>query len=189
VAERYADGLATEDELRAACRAATDWAASWFTYDLGLYYDAATAAAASGPADAEDAFLPPAGPYRADVADACHAADCAQQAVLLRDIVGNPFRPGIVDPAWWEWGGCAVRKQAESIYQQRRFGGLPRVAALLNEAGCADVEILQHCRKRRDRWLGAWGLRRAAGLFTGSCPPRFWHVRGCWVLDLLTGRG
>ncbi len=166
-----------------------DWAAAWCTYDLGLYYDAAAAAAAAGSAEGEDAFLLPAGPYLAGpTGEAYHAADRAQQAVLLRDIVGNPFRSTVVDPAWWQWGGGAVRKQAEEIYQQRRYGSLPGLARLLMGAGCTDVELLHHCRQRPNRWLGPWGLRWAAGVFTGHFPPRFRHVRGCWVLDLLTGR-
>jgi hypothetical protein len=187
-AERYAEGLATAEELQAAYKAAVDWAGGWSSYDLGLYYDAVTAAAAAGPADAENAFLPPAGPYLAHLMEACDATDRAQQALLLRDVVGNPFRPKTVDPSWWEWQGGAVRKLAERIYQERRFDGLPSLARFLEAAGCADDDILHHCRQRPDRWLGAWGLRRALSLFTYRRPPRFLHVRGCWVLDLLTGR-
>jgi hypothetical protein len=41
---------------------------------------------------------------------------------------------------------------------------MPILADALQDAGCDSEEILQHCRQ-----LGE-------------------HVRGCWVVDLLTGR-
>jgi hypothetical protein len=41
---------------------------------------------------------------------------------------------------------------------------LPILADALEDAGCADPELLDHCR--------------AGGK----------HVRGCWVLDLMLGR-
>jgi hypothetical protein len=83
---------------------------------------------------------------------------------LLRDVFGNPFGPAHVDPAWLAWEGGTVRKLAEGIYQDRAFDRLPVLADALEEAGCADEQVLAHCR--------------------GGGP----HVRGCWVLDLLLGR-
>jgi hypothetical protein len=59
-------------------------------------------------------------------------------ATLLRDIVGNPFRPVVLDPAWLVSGGGAVRKLAETIYQEQTFGDLPILADALEEAGCTD---------------------------------------------------
>jgi hypothetical protein len=57
-----------------------------------------------------------------------------------------------------------VKQLAESIYQERAFDRLPILADALEEVGCTDAAILEHCR--------------------GPGP----HVRGCWVVDLLTGR-
>jgi len=45
------------------------------------------------------------------------------------------------------------------------YGGLPVLADALEEAGCTDADLLGHLR--------------------GPGP----HVRGCWVLDLLLGKG
>jgi hypothetical protein len=88
----------------------------------------------------------------------------AAQAILLRDIFGNPFRPVALDPAWLAWNGGTVRKMAEAIYDDRAFDRLPILADALEEAGCTDRDILDHCR---------WG---------GD------HVRGCWAIDLLLGK-
>jgi hypothetical protein len=83
---------------------------------------------------------------------------------LLREVFGNPFRPAALDPAWLAWNGGAVRKMAQAIYEERRFSDLPILADALEDAGCHDPDILAHCRGPSE------------------------HVRGCWVVDLLTGR-
>jgi hypothetical protein len=91
--------------------------------------------------------------------------ELAAQAALLRDIFGNPFRtPPVVEPAWLAWNDGTVRQLAESIYDERAFDRLPLLADALEEAGCDNAAMLAHCR--------------------GPGP----HVRGCWVVDLLTGR-
>jgi hypothetical protein len=86
------------------------------------------------------------------------------QAALARDIFGNPFRPAIIDPAWLAWHGGTVVNLAEMIYEERAFADLPILADALEEAGCYNQEILDHCRKPGE------------------------HVRGCWVVDLLLGK-
>jgi hypothetical protein len=84
------------------------------------------------------------------------------QADLLRDIWANPFRPApAVEGAWRT---ATVLTLAQAIGRERQFGDLPVLADALEEAGCTTAEILSHLR--------------------GPGP----HVRGCWVLDLLTGR-
>lgn len=65
---------------------------------------------------------------------------------------------------WSAWNAGAIGRLARSIYDDEAFGLLPILADALEEAGCHDPEILEHCR--------------------GPGP----HVRGCWVVDLLTGR-
>jgi hypothetical protein len=81
-------------------------------------------------------------------------------ASWLRDVVGNPFRPVEVDPAWLSVGDGNVVRVAESIYARGSFDELRFLADALEDAGCADADVLGHCR--------------------GPGP----HVRGCWVLDL-----
>jgi hypothetical protein len=84
---------------------------------------------------------------------------------VLRCIFGSPFRPApALDPAWLAWNDGTVAKLAAAIYDARRFADLPILADALEEAGCADAAILAHCRGGGE------------------------HVRGCWAVDLLTGR-
>jgi hypothetical protein len=84
---------------------------------------------------------------------------------LLREIVGNPFHPAVIAPTILHWNDGTVSKLAQGIYDDRAFDRLPILADALEEAGCTDAELLAHCRQ------------------PGS------HVRGCWVIDLLLGKG
>jgi hypothetical protein len=101
----------------------------------------------------------------------------AAQAALLRDICGNPFRPapvllydrrlpGSVEyrHPWLAWNDGTVPKLAQTIYDGRRFKDLPILADALEDAGCDNADILNHCR--------------------GLGP----HARGCCVVDLLLGK-
>jgi hypothetical protein len=95
--------------------------------------------------------------------------DSTLQVALYHDIFGNPFRPvAPVPPAVLTWDGGTVRSLAEGIYQERLPEGtldnarLAILADALEDAGCEDQEMIQHCR--------------TAGA----------HVRGCWVVDFLT---
>ena len=85
----------------------------------------------------------------------------AVQFDILRDIFGNPFRPVALAPSWLT---STVLALAEGIYAERAFDRLPILADALMDAGCDNDDVLNHCR---------------------SSGP---HVRGCWVVDLLTGR-
>jgi hypothetical protein len=80
---------------------------------------------------------------------------------VLRDVVGNPFRPATFDPFWRT---STVRGLAEGIYADRAFDRMPILADALEDAGCDSADILTHCR--------------------GDGP----HVRGCWVVDLILGK-
>jgi hypothetical protein len=84
----------------------------------------------------------------------------ATQAELLRCVVGTPFRPLCVDSPLTR----TVAALAQGIYDERSFDRLPVLADALEEAGCTNADILNHCR---------------------SDGP---HVRGCWVVDLLLGK-
>jgi hypothetical protein len=88
------------------------------------------------------------------------AAECS----LLRDIFGNPFRPVLIDPAILTWNSDTLRSLARAIYDECAFDRLPVLADALEEAGCTNADILNHCRQPGE------------------------HVRGCWVLDLLLGK-
>jgi hypothetical protein len=95
---------------------------------------------------------------------AARAKQMAFQAKLLREIVGNPFRPVLIDPAILHWNNAMIPQLAHVIYDERRYEDLPILADALEEAGCTNPEILDHCR--------------------GPEP----HVRGCWGVDLLLGK-
>ncbi len=84
-----------------------------------------------------------------------------QQVILLRDIFGNPYRPASFDAAWIT---SQVFALAQSIYAQLRFDCMPELADALEEAGCADADVLTHCREPSA------------------------HVRGCWAVDLILGK-
>lgn len=88
-----------------------------------------------------------------------------QQCHHLRDIFGSlPFRRISVGPNWLGWNDGIVRKLALTTYEERHFSELPILADALEEAGCDNAEILNHCRSGGE------------------------HVRGCWMLDLLLGK-
>jgi hypothetical protein len=90
--------------------------------------------------------------------------EARQQVALLRDIAGNPFQPVFLAESWLTTAGAPVGELARTAYGERRFDILPVLADALEEAGCADVAILAHCREPAT------------------------HTRGCWVLDLLLGK-
>jgi hypothetical protein len=93
------------------------------------------------------------------------SAERAAQAVLLREIVGNPFRPSAVDPSWLAWNDRCVEHVARGIYEAWAFDHLPILHDALLDAGCDNEDILAHC--------------------CGAGP----HVRGCWVIDLVLNKG
>jgi hypothetical protein len=91
----------------------------------------------------------------------------AFQIALLHDLLGNPFRPvgfGAALLGWSEWNDGCASNMARRIYDNDDFDVLPILADALEDAGCDNADILNHCR--------------------GPGP----HVRGCWVVDLLLGK-
>jgi hypothetical protein len=194
VAERFADGEATVEELEQVCHyPSADWClqhasefdpdeaaaagqsyrltklainACWNAMDVG---DGVIMADSSSTNAAWAATQP--GPVMPDdngVSAARLAVEQAVQAGILRDIVGNPFRPVSVAPATLTPIALSL---AQAAYDER---GLPlgeldpaRLAILadaLEESNCTDDALLSHLR---------------------SPGP---HVRGCWALDLILGK-
>jgi hypothetical protein len=134
-----------------ACHAAT----------VAKYYDALVAAP-------EEAFATP--PYdcweekAAEAAyDQARLAATRPQVEVLFDILGDSTRPVSVDPAWLAWHDGTVARMAAAIYDERDWSILPLLADVLEDAGCAYRELLEHLR--------------------GPGP----HVLGCWALDVLLG--
>jgi hypothetical protein len=84
------------------------------------------------------------------------------QTAILRDIFGRQcFRSVHVTAASHS---ATVKTIAIAIYEDRAFDRLPFLADALEEAGCMDAEILNHCRQPGEHW------------------------RGCWVVDLILGK-
>jgi hypothetical protein len=80
---------------------------------------------------------------------------------LIRDIFGNPFRPVSLDPSWVT---STVATLAQQMYDSRDFSPMPIFADALQDAGCDNPAVLDHCRG------------------DGT------HVRGCWVVDSVLGK-
>jgi hypothetical protein len=90
--------------------------------------------------------------------------DQGKAVTLFREVVGDPFRPPVIEASWLAWDGGAVRQMAEAIYDEQAFDRLPILADALEDAGCVDADLLGHLR--------------------GPGP----HVRGCWAIDLILGK-
>jgi hypothetical protein len=166
--ERYADGLAIEEELRASEEGAQDY--------IGGSFLAAGAKVAT--CNVWDAVF-----FEASVNQRRFAADLntladepmpfdhqrftarleleqGTQSDLLRCIFNNPFRPITIEP----FLSFAAVQMAQAIYDERAFDRLPLLGDALEESGVSDSELLAHCR--------------------ADTP----HARGCHVVDLILGK-
>lgn len=126
------------------------------------------------------------------------------QAGLMRELLGNPWEIQRIRVAWrvelWQrWYTPTVRQLAQVIYDERRWDELPIMADALEEAGCDNVDILNHLRGRE--WCLHVGPSRDPGAmleyFADTCPfcmgdgwrpLRGPHCRGCWVVDTILGK-
>ena len=110
----------------------------------------------------EDAYAAALKTARAPTTWGEHGIDATTvQPPLLRELFGpHPFRTLVANP---EWLTSTVIALAQGIYEERAFDRMPILGDALQDAGCADEDILNHCRSE--------GL----------------HVRGCWLVDLLLG--
>jgi hypothetical protein len=159
VVERFADGEATTAELAAARSAAL----------AGVTANPEAAAAGQ-------AVFSVAAHGNAITTAYAFAHDCKVnqrvQVALLRDLFGpGPFRtPPAIASAWLAWNGGTIPRLAEAAYQERQLpegtldpARLGVLADALEDAG-AGGELVAHLR--------------------GPGP----HWRGCWAIDVLTGR-
>src|SRR5262249_30428700 len=165
VAERFAEGLASEEELRAAGDAADSAANDAMTSaHPTATSDAATNAAFAALNSTLPAALTAAEYAAANCASAVYHAHRVAAAVsrqaehsahcrLLREIFGNPFRPARVDSAWLVWKDGTIPRIARAIYDDcsSPSGTLDPVRVLvladaLEDAGCTDSDLLRHLR-------------------------------------------
>ena len=89
------------------------------------------------------------------------APDALRLSNLLREQLGNPFRPYAFDHRWRTETVVAL---ASAIEADHAFDRMPILADALEDAGCDERPMLDHLR--------------------GPGP----HARGCWVLDLILNR-
>lgn len=202
VAERFADGEATVEALVFARDAAWDAVRESAWDAVG---DAARdAAREAAKTTARDAAKTAAKDAAWDI-----------QVAMLREIIGNPFRPSSIESAWLTPTVIAL---AQTAYDERSLpdGNLDTdtlavLADALEEAGCPD----ETCSRCRGNKVVAWvagsaqidipdekGLQPRMRHFCPKCVgsgrtlnpilthlrSRGPHVRGCWVLDLILGK-
>jgi hypothetical protein len=140
VHEKYADGLATDDEESLSFRTAEATAlmappGEDVNPDMVDYWRHARYA------------------YLAWVIGDEDELEIAAQAKLLRDIFGNPFRPIAVIPALQT---ANVVSLAQAIYDERAFDRMPILGDALEDAGCTNADILMHCRQPGEHVRGCW---------------------------------
>jgi hypothetical protein len=157
-AERLAVGAAgergrvahvRESATSAACYASHPKANTQLSHYSGARGAAESAAFAAGLNTSETAWV------------AERAIERAKNAILLREIVGNPFREVVFSP---DWRTDTVLALAQQMYESREFSAMPILADALQDAGYDNEDILDHCRSDDT------------------------HVRGCWVVDLVLGK-
>ena len=166
--ERFADDAATSEELSAAEKAAAEAELATATDSHRFAANAVYAIACQivGWDIAEMVVGCAANTIRAVGKRRAATEEEAAQVALLRDIVGNPFRPITLAPAHRT---AAVLSLARAAYDERHLpsGELDphRLAVLADALEAAGVrgELTAHLRGPRP------------------------HVRGCWPVDLCLG--
>ena len=181
--ERYADGSATRDQLYDTGKQFGEWAILWVIseepgdpWDEGIrasadvayhvaywtqmlwFRDQPDAARVNRDAAAREAL-------RAQMQSVLHCAKEGEerhQVCILREVTGNPFRSVVFAPEWRTDTAVALARQ---MYEARDFSAMPILADALQDAGCDNEDVLNHCR----------GASAA-------------HVRGCWVVDGVLGK-
>jgi hypothetical protein len=167
VGELYADGRADREQMRAALRVIhQERARTVLGTPAGLAVHAAGFVAAE---------FRPDWPLQT-LGDTVHvlvylAPEAEREAVrqretlatcaLIREIFGNPFQRLSLKRAWLS---NQVLDLAAALYEDRDVEAMPILADALEEAGCTEAALLEHCR--------------------GGGP----HVRGCWALDAVLAR-
>ncbi len=157
VAERYADGDASCEELQFAEQAAQDAARS---QPSGIGWFAAMAAKMVAAKRLPIQLILPRTPPVSEQSPKFTELQ-KQKCKLFLEVFGNPFRPVTVTPSWLT---PTVLALADGIYSDRAFDHMPILADALQDAGCDNEDVLNHCRRPGE------------------------HVRGCWVVDLLLAK-
>ncbi|VTT97136.1 Uncharacterized protein OS=Singulisphaera acidiphila (strain ATCC BAA-1392 / DSM 18658 / VKM B-2454 / MOB10) GN=Sinac_1679 PE=4 SV=1 [Gemmataceae bacterium] len=185
LAEQYADGLVGQEALIEAHRKANGLACRLYP-EAEAEREIRRAAEATAIANVVNPGDDPASDAIWQLSRACQRGIDARMVALAHDILGNPFRrvernaPWVAEvramigdavyrcqdafnPAWLSSDVLAL---AQGIYDERAFDRMPVLADALQDAGCENVGVLNHCRDASAT-----------------------HVRGCWVVDLALDKG
>ncbi len=186
VAERYADRRAKRDELAAVCphpptgptgrttyahlrgrfvESAVRWAChTTLRRYAGQVATCAASAAAYSALPPNERYVPPAESRHQRLWLDTEKAEVSAQIALVDEVCGNPFRPRpvVADRSWLTADVLAL---ARGMYASGDFSAVPILADALQDAGCDSAEVLDHCRRPGE------------------------HVRGCWAVDLVLGKG
>ena len=159
VGERYADGLATDDELHAHM----SWLYGVFRPGSEFAQDRPDQATFHLHCLALSCVSPPHSLRLVSGASWSLAVRSTNGRLpsIIRDLFGNPFRAATAEPVWLT---STVVSLAQAIYPDWAFDRLPILADALEDAGCDNADILAHCRDDGP------------------------HVRGCWAVDLILGK-
>jgi hypothetical protein len=170
--EQFAEGLVGSEALAEARRDAADscYVPRWVDYggETGLDSEAAAVVAAAAERPVPEEVI--AACWRATDSQSAgtpggegsrRTEEARWQTMVAREFFGNPFRPVNFSPSWRTDTAVLLARQ---MYDARDFSAMPILADALQDAGCDNDDLLNHCR--------------------GPGP----HVRGCWVCDLVLGK-
>jgi hypothetical protein len=160
VSEAFAEGAASGEDLTRARKCAYSATYSWLVRSR----EQRGAAAVAHNLCWHDAQLLMEGVFAWNA----RGAESLVPVGMIREVIGNPFRPATLHRAWLT---PTVASFALAAYDERSLPSgeldtvrLPVLADALEEAGCIDADVFSHLR---------------------SPGP---HVRGCWALDLILGK-
>jgi hypothetical protein len=156
VAEAFADGRATNEDM---IRVASEMGVLWRQHDEPYrpYPRTCELTELLASLDNARAWLGEINAFASDM-NIVDEPEWLKTVEFVRDIFGNPFRHVPFSPSWRTDTTILLAKQ---IYESRDFSALPILADALQDAGCDNADILDHC-----------------------CNANSTHVRGCWVVDL-----
>ncbi|MCI0703357.1 MAG: hypothetical protein L0241_19940 [Planctomycetia bacterium] len=151
----------TSDQLQHAVRNQLAWALAYAASPLLTVSDVGRHAAGAAVEAHTGAVL------MAPVPQVEFDAATAEQAIIMRtvvwEVVGNPFRTVSFSASWRTDTAMSLARQ---MYESREFSAMPILADALQDAGCDNEDLLAHCRDTK-----------------------LVHLRGCWVLDCVLGKG
>jgi len=150
IAELYADGELGAEEFESCKRSAKIHQAPYMVYgDMQLaFYTNAQLTSNWLHTETDSPYSPEHPDYELVLA----------RCRVFEELLGPEQLPAF-SPEWRTSAAVAI---ASGMYESRDFSAMPILADALQDAGCENADVLNHCRD-----------------------PKQLHVRGCWVVDLV----